>query len=176
MSRFRCLVLAAATASLFTGSAVNADVIYNNLPPISGSTGTDQASVDGPLFNSFSTGASTTTLADVTLLLSGDPTSGSQFTVSLLRDASTSPGAVLENLGTFNDSLLSTTTSTFDVPLSTPFALAADTRVLDRVGYGRLRLPVVRGVELRGEHSRSGYERGILGVQPGRRPHGHSKL
>ena len=115
-------------------SAVSAEVLYDNLS--SNSYGVDPLTGWGPpLFNSFSTGVLGFNLIDVQLLLSGSPSPGS-FSVDLYSDSSTSPGALLLNIGTLSDNELPLTLSVVDFPLSSPYALAANTRywlVLDSV-------------------------------------------
>ena len=109
-----------------------ADVIYDNLG--AATSNTDPVAPPsfgglGPLADSFSTGALATNLTDVKLLLNSqsDPPSSSTI-VQLLSDNGTSPGSVLTTIGTVFDSSLTGTSTIYDFPLSTPFALAADTR------------------------------------------------
>ncbi len=109
-----------------------ADVIYDNLG--AATSNTDPVAPPsfgglGPLADSFSTGASATNLTDVKLLLNSqsDPPTASTI-VQLLSDNSTSPGSVLTTIGTVFDTSLTGTSTIYDFPLSTPFALAADTR------------------------------------------------
>lgn len=128
---FRMVLLATVAIGILSlGSAANGGDVYNNLPLPSWSGGTDPVSVDGPSFNSFSTGNSDSFLLDIKMMLSGiSTTPGSlQFTVSLLSDASNSPGTFLTSLGTFDDSTLASTASVYDVPVNTTIALTADTR------------------------------------------------
>ena len=127
MSCFRYRVLAAAAIALLSvGSAVSAGVVYDNIGVAS--KGSDPVAADGPLANSFSTGGSTVLLADVKLLLIGNPNSTASSTVSLLSDSGTSPGSVLQIIGTLSDSSLSASAQVFDFVLATPYALAANTR------------------------------------------------
>ncbi len=122
-----------ASGWLSLSGATNAGEIYNNLPDISSTAGSSAISAAGASYNSFFTGASDSLLTDVKLVLSGIPTNSATFTVSLNRDSSTSPGDSLTTLGTFKDSALAEPGTTgagsvFDVFLTTPFALTADTR------------------------------------------------
>jgi len=130
MSRFRNLVFAAvATTIAAQGSAVNADILYDNLSVSSGGTASVSSLDHGPLADSFSTGVSPTSLTDVKLLLGASaPVDGGSFSVTLLSDSSTSPGSLLTTIGTVNDSSLSTSLGTVDLSLATPYALTANTR------------------------------------------------
>jgi hypothetical protein len=87
---------------------------------------------DGPLADSFSTGADDFTLMDVKIRAqeeSRTPTVGGLVIVSLLSDNGTSPGSVLAVLGTFGDSDLTRTSSTIiDLPQTVGIALDPDTR------------------------------------------------
>ncbi len=128
MVRFRVFglcMLAGIVVSM--GSAVQAGTIYDNLSAVSNGSDPITSENFGPLADSFSTGAATT-LVDVKLLLSGDPTVAGTTTVYLLSDASTSPGSVLATLGTIDDSALSINGSVQDVSGFAPFSLSANTR------------------------------------------------
>ena len=130
MARFRKIVLATVASGLVSlCSAANAGEIYNNLPNISVSGGTDAISADGPAFNSFSTGNTASSLLDIKMMLSGiSSTPGDPlFTVSLLSDALNRPGTVLMTLGTFHDSTLNAGASIYVISVAS-YALAADTR------------------------------------------------
>ncbi len=129
---FRKLVLAAVASGILSlGSALRAGVIYDNLPPLSTSGGTDAIYVDGPAYNSFSTGDTASQLLDVKLFLSGTLGSRSSFTVSLLSDSSSTPGtpgSLLTTLGTFSDSTLNfVAPSVYDISVAN-YDLAPDTR------------------------------------------------
>lgn len=127
MIRFRNVALAAGIiAVLSAGSAVNAGVIYDNLSV--GMSAVDYAAMDGPLYNSFSAGASQSELTDVKMLLGGNPNSSASFTVNLLSDSAKSPGSVLTTLGTVSDGSLTSGAQSVDFTLAVPFILAADTR------------------------------------------------
>ncbi len=127
MVRFGRFVLAVvATAVVSLGNDVNAGVIYDNTTLAS--NGYVEASVDGPLFNSFSTGGTGFLLTDVKLVLaSTNVSSGKSFTVSLVANNANKPGTVLNSLATINDSSLSVAGSTIDVSVSS-IALTANTR------------------------------------------------
>ena len=130
---FRRVVLGTIASGIMLLCAVgDAGEIYNNLPSNSTYYGTDPIASDGPAYNSFSTGHSASVLTDVRMMLSGIPSTSASFTVSLLSDSSTHPGSVLTTLGTFKDSTLTvggtSGGSVYDVSLTTPYALAADTR------------------------------------------------
>ncbi len=171
MIRFRNVALAAGIiAVLSAGSAVNAGVIYDNLSV--GMSAVDYAAMDGPLYNSFSAGASQSELTDVKMLLGGNPNSSASFTVNLLSDSAKSPGSVLTTLGTVSDGSL--TSGAQSVRLHPRCALypRRGYAVLDRAQRPHLE----RGVELRIEQRRNGYRRGVLGVQPQWGPHGLAEL
>ncbi len=130
MNCLRMYVIAmSACCMMLLGAAAEANDIYNNLPNVTTSGGTDPVSVDGPSFDSFSTGSSSSVLTDIKMMLSGFPGTpgGPQFTVSLFSDSSSSPGSRLVTLGTFSDSTLATTASVYDIPVAN-YVLAANTR------------------------------------------------
>ena len=109
-------------------STPNADVLYDNLSSVT--SGTDPLTSEGfspPLFDSFSTGASGFNLADVQLLLQGSPSPAS-LSVGVYSNVSTSPGVLLLTIGTLSDNALPSTLSAVDFPLSSSYALAANTR------------------------------------------------
>jgi len=115
------LVLLAGVA--FLGPA-RADEVYNNL-------GASGASVDtpgsdwGPLANSFSTGSSAMDLTSLTVILEGTPSDGTT-TAYLLSDSSTSPGDILETIGTFSEADLSSEPALYT--LATSYILSPDSR------------------------------------------------
>jgi len=109
----------------------SAGVLYDNLPPLGSSGGSAAVTTTdhGPLADSFSTGASAVSLTDVGLYIAAStPGDGGSFTVELLSDNSKSPGAVLATIATVLDSSLTTTLTPMDYALSSPEALAANTR------------------------------------------------
>jgi hypothetical protein len=125
----KLLLAAVASGAVLWGSASNAGIIYDNIPPLSSSGGTDPVSFDGPAYNSFSTGGTTSQLLDVKLILSATSGTPSNFTVSLLKDSSSSPGTLAATLGTFDDSTLASTPSVYDISLaSASIDLAANAR------------------------------------------------
>ncbi len=125
---FRKLVLAVVASGILSfGSAASAGIIYDNLPNLSSSGGTDTVYNDGPLYNSFSTGGSPSQLTDVKLMLSATAGVQSSFTVSLLADSSSTPGSPVTTLGTFADSTLASAPSVYDISVAS-YDLAANTR------------------------------------------------
>jgi hypothetical protein len=118
--------LAVVACALCLCQAARGD-LYNSLGGASG--GTDPTSGFGPLANSFVTNGTPVALTDVKLLLTngGDPGHGT-VAVSLLGDAHNHPGAVLANLGTINDTSLTSSLSVIDLSVSLPHELAANTR------------------------------------------------
>ena len=105
-----------------------AAVVYDNLGAASG--GADPIGSFGPLYDSFSTGAAGLNLVDVwvklvlPLQIPPDPS----ITVALYANSSTSPGALLWTIGSIDDSELSSALQDYEFTLSTPYALAANTR------------------------------------------------
>ena len=171
MVRFGRFVLAVvATAVVSLGNDVNAGVIYDNTTLAS--NGYVEASVDGPLFNSFSTGGTGFLLTDVKLVLaSTNVSSGKSFTVSLVANNANKPGTVLNSLATINDSSLSVAGSTIDVSVSS-IALTANTRYWIEVnGAGG----IICGMELWRRRHRHGCSRRILGIQSRRNAYGYSE-
>jgi hypothetical protein len=130
---FQHYIVAALPFILPVVPQASAAVLYDNLGAQTYSSDhvTDTgAQAFGPLYASFSTGASATALTDLKLRLGADdPAAGGSFAVSLLSDAALHPGAVLASLGILFDSALSSApSSVIDIPIGTPIALAADTR------------------------------------------------
>jgi len=103
--------------------------IYENVLSVS-SRGVDRAAVDGPLFNSFSTGSTAVDLSLVFVDLTNDGVTGSagSFSVNLYADSSINPGAFVTTIATLPDSDLSTNIDSFALSLATPQPLAANTR------------------------------------------------
>jgi hypothetical protein len=117
-------VIALVACFLFWAGAAGAD-LYNNLAsPVSGS---DSISIFGPLYDSFSTGAGGFSLADVKVLISANPSTGS-ISVGLYSDSSTSPGGLLTTIGTRTDNTLPSSLSVVDFPLGSPYSLGASER------------------------------------------------
>jgi hypothetical protein len=120
-SRFCCFILLMVIAF---SAVAKADTIYNNL--LSASSYSDSIQSFGPLADSFSTGPSGFILSNVQVLVSGDNTSAGSFSVLLLADNSTSPGASLLTLGTASDSSLSSSPAALS--FSTTYFLDPNTR------------------------------------------------
>ena len=117
-------LLLGALLGLVCAGAARADDIYNNL----GNTGNgaDPIGSDfGPLANSFSTGSSSFDFQSLTVILSGTTSTGTT-TAYLLSDSSTSPGSILETIGTISESGISSAPGLFT--LSTDYLLSPDTR------------------------------------------------
>lgn len=120
------LSIFAAVCGIAFATPAHADIIsFDNLngTPVDA----DSIATYGPIAGSFSTAGFESALTQVSLKLSGTPDSGSVI-VRLLSDSSTSPGSVLNTIGTLDDSLLSSTLSNYTLALATPFDLAANTR------------------------------------------------
>ncbi len=137
------LILAAASVAgcvgMLASAPARATVLYDNLDhpttfadSVRATNPNNGQADDGPLADSFSTGADPFTLTDVKIRAqeqSRTPTVGGLVTVSLLSDSGTSPGSVLAVLGTFGDSDLSRSVSTIiDLPQIAGIALDPDTR------------------------------------------------
>ena len=112
-----------------------AQVIYNNLAQASaGYDGVGSGGlVEGPLYDSFSTGTgSGFLLTGVQLLLSNGGGSSGTTSIGIYTNDSTtsppSPGSLFATIGTVSDSSLSGTASVWTVSLGSPLSLAASTR------------------------------------------------
>lgn len=122
----RLMSLAVLLVLLFWAGNANSTLLYNNLN--STNSGADGVTSFGPLGDSFSTGAGGFALGDVKLLLLGDSTTSGSISVDLFSDNSTSPGTLLQNIGSLSDSSLTSSLSVFDFSLGLSYALAANTR------------------------------------------------
>lgn len=123
------LTLSAIAVLSVLSSAVNADTLFDNTSTtVSGSDFIGTTYSYGPLADSFSTGSSSFAFNSLSLVLNAlMPGDGDSFTISLLSDASTAPGSVLETFGTVADSSLATLHQTYTFTGPT-FTLAANTR------------------------------------------------
>jgi len=103
-------------------------VLYDALN--SETSGADYVFADGPLYVSFSTGASPVALSDVMAKLTAAQGAASgSMTVGLYSDAGTRPGSLLLQIGTLADNMVSPATYTnFDFPVSPAYQLKANTR------------------------------------------------
>lgn len=122
---FRQLALAAV---VWCGAAISAQAgtVFDNLSNGSGNTYNVSALGDGPLFQSFTTGASASTMTDAYLTLLGtDGDSTGSIVITLLSDAGGVPDSVLSTLGAFSDATIFGLTG--DLHISTSFALSANT-------------------------------------------------
>jgi hypothetical protein len=98
------LVVLVGLASAFTARA---DELFDNLGN-AGLSADPTGDVWGPLADSFSTGSTPFDFTSLTVLLSGTAGAGST-TAYLLSDSSTTPGTILEEIGTFSELGLSNT-------------------------------------------------------------------
>ena len=118
-----------AGTALVSNSARADTVLFDNLNALS--SGTDPAlapnSGVGPLYDSFSTGASDFSLNQIKLMVSGNSGDGGTFNVSIYADSSTSPGSVLLSLGKISDSILPTSLNVVDINFA-PYPLTANKR------------------------------------------------
>jgi hypothetical protein len=133
----RLITVACGLASLLAAPSTicRADVIYDNLSQTSG--GTDGVGpgglVEGPLYDSFSTGTgSGFLLTSVQLLLSNGGGSSGTTSIGIYNNnpgtSPPSPGSLFATIGTVTDSSLSGTASAWNVSLGSPLSLAASTR------------------------------------------------
>jgi hypothetical protein len=89
-------------------ASAQAGLVYNNLGAVQ--SGSDPVQSFGPLANSFTVGNGAARLTSVSLLLKSDSSQPvGSLAVSLLADATTSPGATLVSLGTLSSAAVSTT-------------------------------------------------------------------
>ncbi len=125
--RFGSMLFAAATV-ICTQVAVADTDLFNSLAGTSiGNNPVDSSTGSGPLYASFST-TSQFNLTGIDLVLASLYNSPGTFSVGIYSDSSTTPGALLQNLGTFNDSSLNPTPSVFTVGLTTPYTLDSNSR------------------------------------------------
>jgi hypothetical protein len=82
----------------------------------------------GPIYASFSTGSSAVNLTDVKLQLEFLDGAPMGFSVGLYADSSTTPGGLIETIGSMNDSAISGNGAAYDFPVSPGIALAVNTR------------------------------------------------
>jgi hypothetical protein len=113
----RLLLTAVVLMVALTGTARSATVtLYDNLSANSNGADRIQDGLWGPLYDSFSTGASAVILTDLQLLLSAtNNADGGSVSVGLYGDNSTSPGALIASLGTILDSALGSSLSVIDL-------------------------------------------------------------
>src|SRR5581483_4195163 len=108
------------------GIPARATVAFNNLaePNVGNRT-----AFSTPQYQSFSTPGSVFLLADVQLLLTGPGSSDTaSFTVGLYADSSTSPGTLLNTLGTLTDNSVPGSGFTIEDFSFSPISLSANTR------------------------------------------------
>jgi len=140
-----CLVILCAALFLLSGAGIaNADVIFDNLnaPTIDAWMIYGKSFMgDGPVGESFSTGANAFALTDIKLLMDGDPTDGETFWVDLLGSQYISKvyspsNVVLAGWPSLPDSVFPSDwpPSAVDLPLATPIVLAPNTRYWVYVG------------------------------------------
>jgi len=82
----------------------------------------------GPIYASFSTGSTAATFTDLQLnleFLDGEP---SGFSVGLYADSNTTPGGLIQTIGSMLDNSISFDGGTYDFPVSPGIALTANTR------------------------------------------------
>lgn len=133
--RFAVFAFGLATLLAATSTMCRGEVIYDNLTQASaGSDGVGPGGlVEGPLYDSFSTGTgSGILLTGVQLLLSnGGGSSGATSIGIYTNNAGTSPpspGSLLATIGTVTTASLSGTASVWNVSLGSPLSLTASTR------------------------------------------------
>jgi len=124
MSRF----LASCSGLLLAFSLQAGTVLYNSTGQ--SSNGADSVQNFGPLYDSFSTGTNSGAISAVEFVLNvGVGTAPGSFSVDLFADSgTTSVGGLIGNLGTIDDSSLSTSLSLIALNLANHPDLAAGTR------------------------------------------------
>jgi hypothetical protein len=106
-------------------SALNADtIIYDNINQESG--GADGVDFVGPLYNSFTTAAAEH-ITGLQLILSRDDAFSGAVDVGLYANNSTTPGELIEILGSVDDNALSNTPAIYDITLTAYPLLTDDT-------------------------------------------------
>jgi hypothetical protein len=119
----RAFLVIALVGLVFVGAG-RADSLFDNLGAApSGADSTGNAW--GPLADSFSTGSSAFDLTSLTVALTGTP-SGGTTTAFLLSDSATTPGSILEEIGSISEAGLSGAPGFY--ALSTSYVLSPDTR------------------------------------------------
>ncbi len=126
-----CGLLLASSFILATAHAQNT-VFFNSLGGRPG--GSDLIADVGPIAESFSTGSSSLDLVDVIVNLTDGGSLGSGVTTFSLFSNDPSgvggpvPGTLLAEIGSVNDSQLSSAFEDFNITLANPFVLASNTR------------------------------------------------
>ena len=120
------IAFAMALTVLLIGAS--AATLYDNLSaPSNGVTPPSAFGLD-PIYDLFSNGNSSNFfLRNINLLLSGNPTDGGSFNVSLYRDSGATPGGVVVNFGNISDSILSTSLNVVSIPFA-PYPLLPNMR------------------------------------------------
>jgi len=103
-------------ALLIGAFSANAGVVYNSLPQTT--TGHDEVSSYGPLYDSFSTGSDLGPISSVMFMLFGTNTDGGSISVSLYADNGSTAGSLISALGTINDATLTGSPSVISLSLS----------------------------------------------------------
>ena len=171
MKKFGFLILCALA---FDGYC-RATVIFNNINL--NTEPADNVTGFGPLYDSFSTGASSFTLQDIKLNLQALQASSSTMDVAIYQDSNTSPGSLLFHIGSIADSVVEPHTASsacgfnldycdyaFDFPIAKGYVLSPDTRYWIGLSStnGSSGLWVYGGEGMPGE-----YIANSLGVAPG---------
>ncbi|HXO88148.1 MAG TPA: choice-of-anchor R domain-containing protein [Candidatus Acidoferrales bacterium] len=118
----RAFLLIALVGLVFVGTG-RGDELFNNLGAVP--DGADPTGSDwGPLADSFSTGSTAFDLNSLTVALSGTRSAGTT-TAYLLSDSSSTPGSVLEKIGSISEADLSSAPGFYT--LSTSYVLSPET-------------------------------------------------
>ncbi len=127
----RLALMAFVTAGMLGTQNARASVLFSTGAPIGGDYINAESFTsgvnNGPLADSFSTGAGGFTLGQVDLNL-GAGTGTGTVSVALYSDNSTFPGAVLASLGSIAESSIVGATGVYSFSAFTPISLAANTR------------------------------------------------
>lgn len=113
-------------AILLVSSLQAGTVVYDSTQQTT--DGSDPIEFTGPLYDSFSTGATAGALSNLELVLGlGEPADG-LISVGLYSDSGTTPGSLISVLGTFDDSILTGSPDLITVTLTANPELSAGTR------------------------------------------------
>ncbi|MGB7758780.1 MAG: choice-of-anchor R domain-containing protein [Bryobacteraceae bacterium] len=115
-----------ACGGILLASSLQAGTIYDDV--LAAPSGVDSIETDGPLYDSFSTGASSGTLSNVELLLYAGGAADGPITVGLYSDNGTTPGSLIAVLETFDDSTLRGGFQLVTLVLAANPGLSAETR------------------------------------------------
>lgn len=124
-----CVSGVAALALTGLASGASALTLYDNLSATNGGFASISSADNGPLADSFSTGATAVDLTDIKLLVgAANPNDGEGFFAAIFTDNSTGPDALLGVVGIVPNSSLTTSLTIVDLPQGPGELLQANTR------------------------------------------------